>query len=171
LGALEELNSQIHVRDLVLPAGVGLVTDADEVVALAQEVAFHDANDSTCPGVMRLWQEVKTNNIVEARGAIVVDGRSDALRHVYDEVSAELQGSFRRGETMPVQAILLKVMHKVQEVMPYDGPNAERISYEHHGDKLVGLSTFLKEKAGVCRHQCLLAAYIIFPSSISRSII
>jgi protein-L-isoaspartate O-methyltransferase len=31
-------------------------------------VAFHDANDSTCPGVMRLWQEVKTNNIVEARG-------------------------------------------------------------------------------------------------------
>lgn len=39
LGALEELNSQIHVRDLVLPAGVGLVTDADEVVALAQEVA------------------------------------------------------------------------------------------------------------------------------------
>lgn len=96
-----------------------------------------------------------------AREAIVVDGKSEAVRRVYDEAASELQGAFRRNETMPLRAILLKVMHKVQEVMPYDGPKTERISQEHYGDKLVGLSTFLKERAGVCRHQGLLAAYMI----------
>ncbi len=39
LSALVELNSQIHTRDLVLPAGVELVTDENEVVVLTQEVA------------------------------------------------------------------------------------------------------------------------------------
>lgn len=39
LSVLEEVNAQIRVSDLVLPAGVTLVTDADEVIVLTQEVA------------------------------------------------------------------------------------------------------------------------------------
>src|ERR1035437_9671009 len=36
---LKELNAQIHVKDLVLPAGVELITDPEDVVVLTQEVA------------------------------------------------------------------------------------------------------------------------------------
>lgn len=96
-----------------------------------------------------------------AREAIVVDGKSVAMKQVYQGVAAELRQSFERNETLPMRAILLKVMRKVQEVMPYDDRKTEDISRQHHGDKLVGLSTFIKERAGVCRHQGLLAAYII----------
>lgn len=96
-----------------------------------------------------------------AREAIVVDGKSVAMKQVYEGVASELRQSFERNETLPMRAILLRVMHKVQEVMPYDGRKTEDISRQHHGDKLIGLSTYLKERAGVCRHQGLLAAYII----------
>lgn len=39
LSALVEINAQIHVRDIKLPAGVTLVTDENEVIVLTQEVA------------------------------------------------------------------------------------------------------------------------------------
>lgn len=96
-----------------------------------------------------------------AREAIVVDGKSDAIKGVYDSLNADLQSSLQRNETLLTRVILLKVMHKVQEVMPYNEVVAEKIGRQHSGDKLVGLSTFLKERAGVCRHQGLLAAYLV----------
>jgi hypothetical protein len=96
-----------------------------------------------------------------AREAIVVDGKSQAMKQVYKGLGIELRRSFERNETLSLRATLLKVMNRVQEVMPYDGRKTEDISREHHGDKLVGLSTYLKERAGVCRHQALLAAYIL----------
>jgi len=39
LSVLATVNDQIHVRDIKLPSGVTLVTDAEEVIALVQEVA------------------------------------------------------------------------------------------------------------------------------------
>jgi large subunit ribosomal protein L25 len=45
LGALKELNSQIHAKDLVLPAGVELMTEPEEVVVLTQEVAAERADE------------------------------------------------------------------------------------------------------------------------------
>ena len=39
LAMLVNLNDQIHVRDIKIPAGVELVTGEDEVIAIAQEVA------------------------------------------------------------------------------------------------------------------------------------
>lgn len=96
-----------------------------------------------------------------AREAIVVDGKSVAMRQVYEGVESDLRQSFARNETLPLRGILLKVMNRVQEVMPYDGRKTEDISRQHHGDKLVGLSTYLKERAGVCRHQALMSAYIL----------
>ena len=38
LSVLAEINDRIHVRDLVLPAGVELVSEPEEVVALVQEI-------------------------------------------------------------------------------------------------------------------------------------
>lgn len=38
LSVLVAINDRIHVRDLILPAGVELVSEPEEVVALAQEV-------------------------------------------------------------------------------------------------------------------------------------
>lgn len=38
LGALKEVNDQIHAKDLVLPTGVELMTEPEDVVALVQEV-------------------------------------------------------------------------------------------------------------------------------------
>lgn len=38
LSALKEVNDQIHAKDLVLPAGVELMSEPEEVVALVQEV-------------------------------------------------------------------------------------------------------------------------------------
>ena len=38
LSALKAINDRIHVRDLVLPAGVELVGEPEDVVALVQEV-------------------------------------------------------------------------------------------------------------------------------------
>lgn len=39
IAALLEVDDQLHVKDLVLPNGVSLVTEADEVIALAQGVS------------------------------------------------------------------------------------------------------------------------------------
>jgi len=39
LSALKELNAQIHAKDLVLPKGVELAVEPEEVVVLTQEVA------------------------------------------------------------------------------------------------------------------------------------
>lgn len=39
LSLLKELNAQIHVKDLVLPAGVELMSEPEDVVVLTQEVA------------------------------------------------------------------------------------------------------------------------------------
>lgn len=39
LSALKEINDQIHAKDLVLPAGITLITEPEDVVVLTQEVA------------------------------------------------------------------------------------------------------------------------------------
>lgn len=96
-----------------------------------------------------------------SREAIVVDGKSQALREVYGDVAAGLRWELRNNRTVPVEALLRNVTDKVQEVMPYDGEAAERISREYQGDQLVGLSRYVNEEAGVCRHQGLMAAYVI----------
>jgi large subunit ribosomal protein L25 len=46
ISALKEVGDQIHASDLKLPKGVTLVTDAEEVVALAQSVEVEEESDS-----------------------------------------------------------------------------------------------------------------------------
>lgn len=96
-----------------------------------------------------------------AREAIVVDGKSETMKKVYESVLADLPPLSEHDGLLPLRALLLKVMHDVQITLPYDELAADEISAKHQDDKLIGLSTYVKERAGVCRHQGLLAAYII----------
>lgn len=47
LSLLKELNAQIHVKDLVLPAGVELMSEPEDVVVLTQEVAAERAEETS----------------------------------------------------------------------------------------------------------------------------
>lgn len=96
-----------------------------------------------------------------AREAIVVDGKSQAMKQAYQDLDVVLRQSLQRQETLQTKVVLTEVMRHVQEIMPYEANKAEDIGQQHRGDQLVGLSTYLKERAGVCRHQALLTAYIV----------
>ena len=45
ISALKAARDQIHAKDLVLPKGIELITPAEEVVALAQEVVEEKAEE------------------------------------------------------------------------------------------------------------------------------
>lgn len=96
-----------------------------------------------------------------AREAIVVDDTSVAMQKAYDSIVSNVRQPHARQETLSVDDILTKVMHGVKEVMPYDHFKTQSISSRYAQDKLVGLSTYLEGQAGVCRHQALMAAYIL----------
>ena len=49
IGTLKTFDDQVHVRDLVLPQGVSLVTDGDEVVALVQAARAETVEDVSEP--------------------------------------------------------------------------------------------------------------------------
>ncbi len=95
-----------------------------------------------------------------AREAIWVNGESEVLKKVYEELAQELRTGFKDRKTATTQIILIRVRDKVREVMPYDGPKTTSISQDYYGDKLAELSMYVNERAGVCRHQALLAAYL-----------
>jgi len=97
------------------------------------------------------------------REAIVVDGESEELIEIYEDFLADLEASIVSDEIVTNEDALAKVMYKVQKILPYDDEKAEAMSRKYWGDKLVGLSEYLKgpQPGGVCRHQGLLAAYIV----------
>lgn len=59
LSTLVEVNSQIHARDLTLPAGVDLVTDSEDVIVLTQEVAEERKEDAVVADIASIKVEKK----------------------------------------------------------------------------------------------------------------
>ncbi len=59
ISALAEVGDQIHVKDLILPKGVITHADADEVVALAQEVETESEEDTAAPDMAAIEVEKK----------------------------------------------------------------------------------------------------------------
>lgn len=59
LSVLVENNAQIHVKDIALPAGVTLVTDENEVIALTQEVAQEKAEEAAPADISTVEVEKK----------------------------------------------------------------------------------------------------------------
>jgi len=94
--------------------------------------------------------------------AVVVDDKSHELREVTNQFLLRIQGSYTPDDTEVNEMLLHDVVAYVNQVMPYDGDRTDRISrpyYETIG--LVGLSEYVREGAGVCRHQNLLAAHLL----------
>lgn len=96
-----------------------------------------------------------------AREAIVVDARSRVLRGTYAALEQRLVDLRRDRATVLLEDVLQRVNHQVQAIMQYDMHRTETLSEQYHGDKLISLSTYVREGVGVCRHQGLLAAYIL----------
>ncbi|HVV66947.1 MAG TPA: hypothetical protein VHB72_02655 [Candidatus Saccharimonadales bacterium] len=93
-----------------------------------------------------------------AREAIVADGDSEIIDKVYRPLHTALRLARR---AVPERTVLSAVRARVAQVMPYDGDMAEMISSRYYGDQLIPLSDFIKNRAGVCRHQGLLSALLL----------
>lgn len=105
-----------------------------------------------------------------AREAIVVDGTDEALEAVYRDLKRTLAGGRigallskrrNRDENAAQTKVFETVMRTVQQHMPYDGEKTDQISAQYKNDQLVSLGEFVRAKAGVCRHQGLLAGYLL----------
>ncbi len=94
--------------------------------------------------------------------AVVVDDKSRALQHVADGLLQHLDRKFGKYPTVPVESFLKIINNYVRKVMPYDEAAADRLSRPHYANNsLIGLSEYVKEGVGVCRHQCLVAAFLL----------
>ena len=70
LSMLKEIDDQIHAKDLSLPAGVALVTEPEEVVALAQAVvAEEEAVAPSDIASIEVEKKGKAEDSEEAAGA------------------------------------------------------------------------------------------------------
>jgi large subunit ribosomal protein L25 len=69
LSALQTVHDQIHARDLVLPVGVELITEPEEVVALAQEIV--EEKEEVAPAdIASIEVEKKGKEEVEGTAAV-----------------------------------------------------------------------------------------------------
>lgn len=67
LGALKVIGDRIHVRDLAIPKGVELVTSAEEVIALIQEVVEEKVEEVTADlGAIEVEKKGKEETAEEA---------------------------------------------------------------------------------------------------------
>jgi hypothetical protein len=100
------------------------------------------------------------------REAIAVSPETDPrIDAVYDRMTRKrvLGGLVKRalGGKPTTNEQLQTVFATVQEVMKYDGPAVEALSDQYRGDRVVSLGNYIEQGVGVCRHQGLLAAYLI----------
>lgn len=59
LSVLKEMDDQIHAKDLILPAGVTLITEPNEVIALVQEVVVEKEETVATPDIASIEVEKK----------------------------------------------------------------------------------------------------------------
>jgi large subunit ribosomal protein L25 len=76
LSVLEKIGDQIRAKDLVLPAGVVLVADPDEVVALVQEVVEEKIEEVVAPADLSAI-EVEKKGKEEVEGAEASEAKKE----------------------------------------------------------------------------------------------
>lgn len=98
------------------------------------------------------------------REAIVVDDteKGSLLPDVYRELLEIRQKDMAKGRHFK-EGILTDVFELVQKRLPYKYDSVNKIALEYRlgPDRKVYLNVYLKEEAGVCRHQALLGAYLL----------
>ena len=94
------------------------------------------------------------------REAIVVDDtKSKYLNQIYDELLRETASAIQNGTFKNI--VLEKVYRKAQQWLPYNLAQTEAIAAPHNNDQKVNIDLFLGAKSGVCRHEALLAGYLL----------
>jgi hypothetical protein len=93
--------------------------------------------------------------------AVVVDDKSKTLQLLRHNLVSMFNARYGSLPTLNVTSALKQVNNFTRDVMPYSVRNSDRLSKPlYAGNKLIGLSEFVQAKGGVCRHQCLLAAFL-----------
>jgi large subunit ribosomal protein L25 len=69
ISALREMNDQIHARDLILPTGVELMSEPEDVVALVQEVVEEKAEAPIVADISSIEVEKKGKEETETEAA------------------------------------------------------------------------------------------------------
>lgn len=95
------------------------------------------------------------------REAIVVDHKSNSVAKAVDGLVADMKRDNNSGVTKTTKVILHDVKKAVMESMVYDERIVNDIVKDHLADGPVGLSVFIDQKTGVCRHMGLLAALML----------
>lgn len=97
-----------------------------------------------------------------ASEAVVVDDKSRALQQVAQGLLHKVERKFGKEPTAPIEAMLKLVNQYTREIMPYDERGADKLSAPHYDNNgLIGLSEYIEQGVGVCRHQCLVAAFLV----------
>lgn len=94
--------------------------------------------------------------------AVVVDDTSPTLQKATEYMRAELPRYTRDPSEASLQSILERVNEITQTLLPYNDAITDRLSKPHYDNNgLINLSEYVDAGGGVCRHQCLLAAYLM----------
>jgi len=95
------------------------------------------------------------------REAIVVDDiKQPELLFVYKELLKRKQEKEQKGESFK-SAALMDVFNLVKETLPYNEGAVTKVTQGLKPDQKITLSSFLREKGGICRHQALLTGYLL----------
>lgn len=96
--------------------------------------------------------------------AIVVDDQKQPeLEEVYQDLLQKSQERAQREGTGIRRGILSEVLEIVKEAIPYDQAKIDQLHQSlgvRTGQK-IALGAYISQKGGVCRHQALLAAYLL----------
>ena len=95
------------------------------------------------------------------REAVVVDDiKQPELQDAYRELLKRRKNQALHGIDFK-DGILEEVFDLTREILPYDENKVDNITRNLSHDEKVALSVFINEKGGVCRHQALLAGYLL----------
>lgn len=93
--------------------------------------------------------------------AVIVDDRSKALQRLRNELLAKYEPWHEVRSAKGIEKVLKQINNLTRNVMPYSDRTSDRLSKPlYNGNKLIGLSEYVDARGGVCRHQCLLAAFL-----------
>lgn len=94
--------------------------------------------------------------------AVVVDDLSRELQDATDGLLARVEALFLNNDSVKREDILNLVNAYTNQLIPYSMSKSDALSAPHYADMgLVYLSDYIRARGGVCRHQCLLAAYFM----------
>ncbi len=97
-----------------------------------------------------------------SREAIVVSENSKLMTEFYQTIKDQLDEA--RDAGINIKSMVMKMVYDyVLEVMPYSQNEVDKIAkdYKLGRDEKISLEVYLNRKAGVCRHQALMVAYIL----------